>query len=304
MSFRPTYVLLMLLAGCCYGIISPLMKLAYQAGFNVSDVTDAQYGFAVVILWVLALIRFRGLRIPRRQWKFLVLIGLAAAGVSYCYYIALTELPASLGIVLLFQFAWMVLVIDIIVTRRKPGLEKWLGMLLIVIGTLFAVGIIGEPLGKFPLWAFGLGLLAGFFYACVLYLSSYVTDEASPIVRSAVTITVSTIAISFAFPPTYLTSGVLWHGLWFWGLLVALFGQVFPMLLILLSSPKIGGRMAGVLGAIELPVAIVAARVLLSEHVTMIRWLGVIVILIGIFVSELLDFKRFKRRPNGHACPE
>jgi drug/metabolite transporter (DMT)-like permease len=303
-SFRPLYVLLMLLAGCSYGTISPLMKLAYQAGFDVQDVTDAQYGFAVVIIWLFALTRFRNLRIPRQQWKFLVLIGLTAAGVSYAYYVALTKLPASLGIVLLFQFAWMVLVIDIIVTRRKPGLEKWLGMVLIVIGTLFAVGLIGQPIGRFPVWAFALGLVAGFCYACVLYLSSYVTDEASPIIRSAITITVSSIAVSFIFPPTYLVSGVLWHGLWFWGLLVALFGQVFPMLLILLASPKIGGRMAGVLGAIELPVAVVASRLLLSEHVTPLRWLGVILILVGICVSELLNTTRLRRRSKHVPCTE
>ncbi len=218
----------MLLAGCCYGVVSPLMKLAYRAGFDVQDVTDAQYGIAFVLTWAIALFRFRHWRIPKRQWKFLVLIGLVSAGVSYAYYVALTKLPASLGIVLLFQFTWMVLVIDIIVTRRLPGIEKWIGMLIIVIGTVFAVGLIGQPVGHFPIWAFILGLVSGFCYAGFLYLSSYVTDEASPVIRSAISITISTAAISIVFPPTYLASGVLWHGLWFWGGLVALFGQVVP----------------------------------------------------------------------------
>lgn len=288
MPLRPLYMFLMLLAGCCYGVVSPLMKLAYRAGFDVQDVTDAQYGIAFVLMWVIALFRLRRWRIPRRQWKFLILIGLASAGVSYTYYVALTKLPASLGIVLLFQFTWMVMVIDIIVTRSWPGIEKWIGLAIILVGTFFAVGLIGQPVGHFPLWAFILGLIAGFCYAAFLYLSSYVTDEASPMIRSAVSITISVAVISVIFPPTYLTSGVLWQGLWFWGGLVALFGQVGPMLLVLLASPKIGGRMAGVLGAVELPVAVVSARLLVGEHVHVLHWLGVVLILAGIMISELV----------------
>lgn len=283
--------MLMLLAGCCYGVVSPLMKLAYNAGFDVQDVTDAQYGIAFVLMWAIAIFRLHRGRIPRQQWKFLILIGLASAGVSYAYYVALTKLPASLGIVLLFQFAWMVMVIDIIVTRSWPGIEKWIGMAIIVLGTFFAVGLIGQPVGNFPVWAFMLGLVSAFCYAALLYLSSYVTAEASPAVRSAISITVSVIVISIIFPPTYLTSGVLWHGLWFWGGLVALFGQVGPMLLILLASPRIGGRMAGVLGAVELPVAVIAARLLVDEHVSLLRWVGVILILAGIMISELVRTK-------------
>ena len=77
--------------------------------------------------------------------------------------------------------------------------------------------------------------------------------------------TVSAISLFPVFPPIYLTSGVLWNGLFGWGLLMGLIGQVIPFLFLLISIPRIGGRMAGILGSIELPVTVFVAYLILSE---------------------------------------
>ncbi|MCL6632219.1 MAG: EamA family transporter [Alicyclobacillus herbarius] len=283
---QAVFVVLMLVAGSCFGVISPLMKLSYAHGFTAQQVTDAQYGFAVVILWALGVWQAHRLRLPLRQWLLLAVLGASGAGTSLCYYLSLTRLPASLGIIMLFQFAWMVMVIDILVTHRLPATQKWLGLLMIVLGTILAVGILGERLPRFPMWAVGLGLLGGLFYALTLYLSGYVDEATPPVTRSAVTVTFSGLVILPFFPPSFLWDGSIPRGLWLWGGLVALFGQVLPMLCMLLSIPRIGGRMAGVLASVELPVAVLSAHLVLGEPVSWLRWLGVVLILLGICVSE------------------
>jgi drug/metabolite transporter (DMT)-like permease len=293
---RAWFALLMLLAGSCYGMISPIMKMAYAHEFSAEEVTDAQYGFAFILLWAMALFRIRRARLRGRQWLLLAALGTAGAGTSYCYYVALTRVPASFGIVMLFQFAWMVMVIDMLVTRRIPAAQKWLGMLFIVVGTLLAVGLLGQRLPAMPWWAVALGLLAGLFYALTLYLSGYVDPASPPLVRSAITVSVSAIVILPLFPPTYLWNGAIARGLWLWGGLVALFGQVLPMLLMLVAIPRIGGRMAGVLASIELPVAVLAAHLLLAEPVSWLRWCGVALILLGICVSEWPGSRRKSAR--------
>jgi drug/metabolite transporter (DMT)-like permease len=282
----PWFALLVLLAGSSFGLVSTVMKFAYRYGFTVQDVTDGQYLIAAVLLWGITLVWPRGKRVTNQQWLLLGALGLAGAGTSYAYYRALTLLPASLAIVLLFQFSWIVLLMDILVTRRLPSLQKWLGVVMITVGTILAVGLLQGGLGSFPLWAVGLGVLSALFYSCTLYLSAYVKTESSPALRSAITVTVSTIAICCIFPPSSSMVHALPRGLWVWGLLAALFSQVIPNLLMLIAIPRTGGRMAGVLGSIELPVAVLVAHVMLNEVISLAQWIGVILILAGIFVSE------------------
>lgn len=300
LRFAPWYSLMVLLAGACFGLISPLIKLAYSHGFSTAEATDAQYILGAVGLWLLVLMRR-----PRRdgiaspsgkisgvQWLVLPALGLASGGTSVTYYSALTDLPASLAIVLLFQFTWMVMVIDIFVTRSLPSRKRWIGAACILVGTVLAVGLLDHSLGHFPVWTIVYGLLAAFCYAITLYLSAYVDTRMSPYLQSAVIVTVATVAVLIAFRPTFLTDPA-WMGslgkvssLLLWGGLMALFSQILPPLLMMIAIPRTGGRMAGVLGSIELPVAVFGAWLVVGDHVTLLRWLGVGLILAGIIVSE------------------
>lgn len=47
------YALIVFLGGCCYGILSTFVKLAYSAGFSTPEVTGAQYFFGTVLSWFL-----------------------------------------------------------------------------------------------------------------------------------------------------------------------------------------------------------------------------------------------------------
>jgi drug/metabolite transporter (DMT)-like permease len=326
----------MLLAGASYGLISPLIRFEYTKGFSAADLTNAQYGIGFVIMWLIVLVRHRKSVIHKKQWLLLISLGTAAALVSICYYMALTVLPASFATILLFQFAWMATLLDIAVTRRLPSIVKWVGLIVILLGTVLAVGLNSDiassgasatasgvsggtgvsgasrltagagffgvfgvhgasgvlaALGAhYSLWAIGLGLLSAFFYTLTLYLSGYVSESISPELRSAIVVTVGMLIIFIPFRPTYLVSGALWHGLLVWGGLIAIIGQVAPMLLMLIAIPRIGGRMAAILGTIELPVSVFGAWLLNGDIVSWTRWGGVLFILLGIAVSESDEF--------------
>lgn len=286
------YSILILLAGTSYGVGSSVLKTAYAHGFNVQDVTFAQFLIAAIMMWGLrAVTGRRKRRIAPAQWILLGSLGLVGAGTSFTYYESLTRLPASVGIVLLFQFAWIVLVIDIVVQRRLPSLERWIGMALIVAGTILAVKLIGSPLPPVPIWAILLGLLSAVAYSLTLYLSGYTDAQTSPFTRAALIISFSAVIILIPFHhhPHFLIT--MHRGLWFWGSAMALTAQVIPMLLMIIAIPRTGGRVAGVLGSVELPVAVLVARAWLGESVSGVQWLGIFLILGGIVVSELVKFR-------------
>lgn len=239
------YAFLMLLAGGCFGIVSPLMKMAYANGFSAGDITNAQYLLGVITLWPLVAVWPKGHRASPKQWLMLLILGIAGAGTSYTYYLSLTKLPASLAIVLLFQFAWVVLVMDSLVMRKMPAPEKLLGIVIIVVGTILAVGLTGLRFSAVSVGAVLLGLLSSVFYSLTLYLSAFVDAKTSPTMRSAVTVTVSAIAIIPFFSPSHLYQVSLWRGAWWWGLLIALFSQTIPMTLMYIATPRIGDAWPG-----------------------------------------------------------
>lgn len=290
----PLYMLLMLFAGTSYGITSPILRIAYDRGMDVSTATDVQYMFAFVVLWLVALFRHKGNPIRGRQWLLIVATAVVNAAVSYFYYRALTVLPASLGIIFLFQFAWMTTGIDILVKRKLPTWPKWIGLLVILVGTFLSVGVKVADWSHVPFWAAGLGLLAALSYALTLYLSEFNDPTVSPELRSALVISIAMLVIFIPFPPgaafrhiaenPYLT---LYYGGW-----VALTSQVLPTLLLLIAIPRIGGRMAGILGTIELPTTVFAAWLMNGDPVSLSRWIGVLLILAGILVSEVIQTRQ------------
>lgn len=294
---RTIAILLVLLGGVSYGLISPFVKMAYDAGFTPADVTSSQYFAAMAILVVIALFQLRHLRrLQGRDVLLLTFLGLLSTGTSVLYYVSLSYLPASLAIVLLFQFTWVVMVIDYLVTRAKPTRSKWIAILLIFLGTLLAVDLLHATWTNVSTWGLVLGFLSSLTYAAFLYFTGYVRPGGSPYLNSAIIVTVSTLAVFFIFPPTFLWNGSLGAGLWYWALIIGGLGQVIPPVLFNVGIPKIGGTLAAVLGAIELPVAVVSAFLILHEQVVGVQWVGILMILLGIVVTEVrLNKKREQR---------
>ena len=67
---------------------------------------------------------------------------------------------------------------------------------------------------------------------------------------------------------------------------MSVFGMVLPSYLYAKGAPFIETGLAAILGSIELPVVIVFSSVLLNETTSLTQWVGIVVILLGIVVSE------------------
>ena len=61
----------------------------------------------------------------------------------------------------------------------------------------------------------------------------------------------------------------------------------FAILFCMKAVPIIGGRLAGVLGVMELPVTVITAALILGDHIGPLRWSGSVLIIAGILVSEM-----------------
>lgn len=284
-------VLLVFFGACSFGILTTFVKISYSEGFTLAEVTGAQVFFGAVILWLILAGRaiFQNVRFHftwQNSWKVL-LTGISTGLVSLCYYKSVQELPASIGILLLMQFTWISMLLEIILHRKFPSRMQWISVVFILFGTFLAGNVYSLDNIPFSLEGIGYGFLAGFFYAVFIWSNGRVGNALIPVQKSALMITGACLFIFMIFPPEFLWNGSLSAGLWSWGLVFGLFGAVIPPLFYAYGIPKTGVGLSSILSSAELPVAVFFSSWLLEEKVTGLQWVGVATILFAIVISNI-----------------
>ena len=294
--------LLVLLAACCYGILSTIVKIAVGNGVGIPVILVGKFFYGLVILFVLVvlvhLLFLRKDKPPKSTlppWKrgvILFVTGIVMCLVTVCYFYSVSYLPVSVAVILLFQFSWMGVVIEAVANRRMPSRNQLIAVVIIFVGTILAGGTTGFGMEINP---FGvvLGLLAAFFYAMFVFLSGRVEPSMTPMNRSFL------IALSgFIFvcgliacidSPAAIPAGIFSSDSLIYGVALGLFGVALPILFLAIGAPRISTGMATILNAAELPVEVLAAAVVLVEAVSGLQWVGVLVILIGIAFPHLME---------------
>jgi drug/metabolite transporter (DMT)-like permease len=280
-------IVLVIIGASSYGILSSFIKIAYESGFRDAQITAAQITAGAVMLWVLVAFNKKSWVNPfRGPWIQLACIGIFGLALTAIFYnISLMNLDASLSIVLLFQFTWMTIAMDCIARKRLPRQNEALAIVVIMIGTLLAVNVFGTDWSGLSGRGILFGLLSGFTYSLFLFLTGQVKSDLPPLMKSAVMITAAIPMIYLVYPPNIFLGGNTVQLLG-WGLMLGFLGQVVPTTAFNIGIPKIGSTLAAMLGSIELPVGIVAAFLIIGEPVLLVQWLGMILILAGILLSE------------------
>jgi len=311
-------VALVLLGGISYGLLATVIKLAYRDGLAPGDVISAQFLFGAVLIWtahaaVAAASRRRRsvassarLRLPsRRTLLWLAVAGLSSALTGTLYYLCLRTTDASIGIVLLFQFVWIGIVIDAVLNRKWPGLPHSVAVLLVLAGTALAAGGVGAREAGAAASADGAGLAYGLAsalsYALVLISLGRAGGAVSGTLRGAIVGTLSAVVALAFFPPVFLL-GPRVAETSLYGLFLAAFGIVVPIVSFAVGMPRVGGTLGTILASIELPAPVLTAALVLGEPVTPLRWFGVALILAALVLPEIWSRRRRRAAPGASAA--
>ncbi|TMV46906.1 DMT family transporter [Paenibacillus mesophilus] len=280
--------MLVLLGATSYGMLSPFIKMAYDRGFNDVQVSASQITMGTAILWFMVLVNRKAWANPFRQpWIRMALIGIfGLALTTFFYNNTLSRLDASLSIVLLFQFTWITIVMECLYTRTKPSRNQVIAVVFVLAGTLLAVNLSSgamravQPLGVL------LGLMSACTYSLFLFAAGKVKTTLHASMKSAIMLTAALPVLYIVYPPHTIFSanaGTLLG----WGILLGLLGSVLPTLFFNIGIPAIGSSLSAMLASMELPVALTGALFILGERVLPSQWAGMVLILLGIVVSEI-----------------
>ena len=283
--------LLVFLGGASYGAMATTYKLCYAAGFTSVQVVGAQswFGLGLMACVFILQVLFCGIR-PRRIGirSTAQLIGLGVltctTGALHCH--AMNLLPVEASLALLFQFTWIGIVIQMILTHRPPRLSQVAAALVIVCGTVFASGIWHTGLAE--LSPIGVACSLGAAVSCALFVTlSGVVRVDCPTTQRGVIVSTGTAATSLLVCPDFLVSGIVMQGMAPYGIIMGLFGLVLPVLLFALGTPHLPAGTCTILTSSELPAGLLLAMLVLGTPLSAVEWIGVAAILGGVALAQV-----------------
>lgn len=283
------YPLLVVIAASSYGVVSTIIKLAMRSGFSVSEAVTSQFFFGFCIAVCIFIVTNRT-KLSFNGIKILIFAGVFTGLTNILYGRSLNYLPASLAVVLLFQFTWIGMLISCITKRQFPSRMEMISLLILIIGTIPAAGLIDVDVSQIPFQGWLWGLAAALCYSLFLFVNGKATTNMNTSNR-LVLVSFFALMMSVAFQsPEVIWNGTLFSGgLWMYGLALGLFGMIIPVYLFTIAIPKVGLGMSSILGAIELPIAVMVSVILLSEHVTTLQIVGIVTILLGMSLPTMLN---------------
>ncbi|NEW06978.1 DMT family transporter [Paenibacillus sp. SYP-B3998] len=295
--FRWQAVFLVLVGAASYGFLAAVTKIGYRSGFHLGELIGSQMFVGVIVLWLLALWRNKGkLPFTLPEASKLIAVGTLSGMTGILYYVSIRTIPASLAIVLLFQFVWVGVWYEWIFERKKPSLETLMSVGVSLFGGFLASGVVHDGWTQISLVGVLAGLVAAFSYAGTLYASGKAVVHMNPWFRSSLMGTGAMLLVWGVFPPYYLVTGLWWNVHIWIPIALGIMGLILPMLCFVFGAPKIGTQMTTLLCSVELPIAIFMARFVFMEAIGGLQWLGVCLIVAGLIMKFMFSSRTWKVR--------
>ncbi|MBO4653937.1 MAG: DMT family transporter [Bacteroidales bacterium] len=273
-------------AAVCYGT-NPLGALKlYGEGMNTNSVLFCRFGLAWLIMAVIMLLRTEKLRVTRREFGTLSLLGLLFIISSLTLYLSFHYMAAGVASTLLFTYPVMTAVIMGLFFKEKATLRTILAIVLSLAGVVLLywsdAGGTLDPIGV------ALVLASALSYA--LYI----------IVVNRCPLEMSSFKINF-YVILYCALGMLAYALlsgqpmqlpptptaWFYVGWLALVPATLSLVLMVYASKYIGATPTAILGALEPLTAVLIGIAVFSEPFTVRLAAGIVLILSAVVIISL-----------------
>lgn len=279
--------LMVITAALLFGLTANLASLLFDAGITPVTLVELRMLIGGLGLLLFTAAGWRKLlRVPSRQWGWLIAYGLSIAFVTFCYFFAISRLPIAIVVVIQFSAAaWMTLA-QIFWKRRIPSWQVAVAILCTLIGTVFLTGAWQSSINGLD----GLGLLAAI-GALVTFTAYLVLGQR--IGRSMPSLTGTTYAALIAglfwliVQPPWQIPVLTWTpSLLAIIVVVGIFGMAVPFTLELLALRYIDATRVGVATSLEIVAASAIAYFWLKQQLDLWQIVGCILVLGGVTILQ------------------
>lgn len=288
-------VLLVALGATSYGMLATFVKMAYSEGFTTAEVTTSQFilgisGILLINAFQKAKHKENVVKATRKNIFSLMLAGTSLGMTSLFYYLAVKYIPVSIGIVLLMQTVWMGVLLEMILEKKLPSLQKIIAVFIVLVGTVLATNIINNDI-ELDWRGIGWGILAAASFTATMFTANRVAIQISSAQRSLYMLLGGAVVVfSFAFATqnTPFNPAIFMK----WGIVLSLFGTIIPPMLMNAGFPLTGIGLGSIVSALELPVSVMMAFILLNEEVIFLQWIGILFIILAIIIMNINFVKK------------
>ncbi len=285
LSTRKLGILQIGLSGMLFGFLGVFGKRLFESGVTPGELLGLRFSISALLLWPVIVFAFPD------QWRLkkkeiLACAALGASGYavfSFCFFIALRGLSASLAVLLLYTY-------PVIVTAAAWALwgdaipkSKWPALPLTMIGIVLLVW------GEFSMTQF-IGLFAGIasavLYSAYILASSRLIKHIHPLISLTYILTAAGVLLSMIhLRDAARVTGLIAHH---WPVIAGITGlsTVGAMSLFLAGLQKLKPWEVSLLSTLEPVTGVALATLLLGERLSWVQALGAVGVLGGlVFVS-------------------
>lgn len=272
-------------SGIGFGLLGVLVKAAFAAGFSPGEHLALRFLNGAVLLWAVNLLNPRTKAIlPWRDGVVCLFLGVFGYAVfSSCYFAALNGLSVSMTVLLLYTYPVLVACGAWLFFRQKPSRRKLISLPIMLIGLLLLVWgefSVGNPEALF------FAIAAPVLYAGYILFSSKFIDHINPIVAVAYIQSGAALVLSLIYLKDLERTIDLVENYWYLITSVAVFCTVLPMLLFLRSLQKLPASTVSMLSTTEPITGVIAAALLLNERLSVVQFVGAMVIVAVLVYSS------------------
>lgn len=281
-------VFLVFLGACSYGVLATIVKVAYNNGFSTLEITFSQFAIGWITLLAIVLLTSKkqiNAAPSIASKRKLMIAGTSMGLTSVLYYLCVKNIDVSIAIVLLMQSTWMGVIVEWLIERKTPSRQKIVAAIVVLIGTALSAKIFNTSLDELNGLGFLFGFLASISYTVTVYTSGKVALNMKALHRSFWMLSGGFVII-FIYGLIAYTGNFNTNIFISYGIPLALFGTVLPPILFAYGMPSAGTAAGTIVGAVELPISVIMAYIVLNENIIPSQWMGIVLILLAVVLMN------------------
>ena len=272
--------------GIFYASLSGMLY-GFLAYFGMTIMTEGPSSVYNMLFWrfLLTTLAFLIILIPAQNVKFEGRQILYAFGGSFfygvcaaLYFVASEYIGTGLAMVIFFTYPTIVALLNWFFHRYKITLFYYVSFVLTAVGIFL---LSDREQITFDLYGILLAFLAGISYSFYMLITKKQAQNLNPILSSfVISIGNSVLFLALAlFDHSFFvpTAPLIWANIFG----VSVIATVFPLFLLLISLKYINSTKASIVSVLEPVVTVIIGVVLLSESLSWVQIVGIVIILAG-----------------------
>ena len=277
-------------AASIWGTLGFFAKVLYAEGvsFEALVAVRASVGWVAILLFVLLARRAGSLRVARRDFLFLVPLGLVGIGAFYLlYFFTVRESMVGTAAILLYSSPAFVSLLAWIFLKETLGVLRILALALTFGGIFMVVGGYDLAALEISPLVVATGLLSGLTYGLYSIVGKPVAGRLDPAVILSYALGFGTVLLVIFALPTFHTLVGLTSGSYALLFMLAVVHTSLAFGLYTVGLKRLDAGQAAIVATVEPVVAGAIGVVLLGETLTTPKVLGALLVLAGAALAQM-----------------